>query len=68
MLTPLAKKKIRYCIEVRAELMKALNVGERSILNYMAKDHILLTTKVAVDAISKSTGLSENQIIKKQAA
>ena len=58
-----AKEKILNDVKVRASLMLAFNMTEKSVQNWVAKDNIKLTTPLAVKTIAEATGLNEKQII-----
>ena len=62
-ITKTAKNKILKNVQVRAALMSAFNMSEKSVQNWIARNDIRLTTPKAVDIIKKETGLTEKQIL-----
>lgn len=62
-ITKTAKTKILNDVKVRAALMSAFDMSEKSVQNWIARNDIRLTTPKAVGIISKATGLTEKQIL-----
>lgn len=62
-----AKKLIRKDVTVRAALMAAFEMSEKSVTNWLDRDDIRLTTPKAVETIAKASGLSEDKILVKEA-
>lgn len=58
-----AKKIIMGSNIVKADLMKAFNMTQKSVENWVEKDDVRLTTPTAIAAIMKSTNLKEEEIL-----
>jgi len=58
-----AKAKILNDVKVRAALMVAFNMGEKSVFNWVEKGDIRLTTKTAIKVLMETTGLTEEEIL-----
>ncbi len=62
-ITEAAKNKIMEDVKVRAALMSAFLMSEKSVTNWAERNDIRLTTKTAVDVLKETTGLTEDEIL-----
>jgi len=62
-ISEIAKSKIMEDVRVRAALMTAFTMSEKSVTNWVERDDVRLTTKTAVDVLITTTGLTEDQIL-----
>lgn len=58
-----AKNKIMNDVRVRAALMSAFVISEKSVTNWVERNDIRLTTKTAVDVLIQETGLTKEEIL-----
>lgn len=61
-----AKKAIMDDVKVRAALMTAFSMSEKSVQNWVGRNEVKLTTPKAVEVIRNATGLTESQILVKE--
>lgn len=67
-ITTKAINAIRKSNKAKASLMTAFDMTEKSVLNWLDKKDVRLTTPTAIDAIKSSTGLKDAEIIHKEIA
>jgi hypothetical protein len=60
-----AKDLIRSSNVLKGELMAEFNIGERTVINWINRDDLKLTSAKALQIISKHTGMKATEILAK---